>query len=505
MKREETKWNGAAFSDAPARIKKIWLRRKFSRPLHYVVPGLLLGFLLLLEIYSRSAAWLFNKAMESQELLRGTITVERIAASPFGHVVFEGLEWKDPMGRRILYIPDGGFTVDIYETLTQRFSSTTLEKLTLNHAAISVRLGDDMSVDFVRTLPPGERPKQPPKLKARSEYKTEAQMLAEGEQKRRAQRKRLEQGWKNFNRSDERFDLEILLNDCKLEVFYKHRHYLLEAVRLQANVDTKKDITLKLATGPFGGDMIGSGIFLNGKIDCRDTIPQCDLALIVDEVYPASLGFGMDIHDPLSMAVRFEGEITRPAGKGSLHFGRLRIPALDFSSIDGELQYKDAMFHFSNVYADVYGGKLAAEGWYNLDTRYYHIEGKGEKLQAKKALPKDSLRCLVELDIVVDCQGSPAKTSYGGDFVSGKGRYSWIPFESISGRFHNKEKKLDFYDVKIDFGKIVASTDALNVTNGKLKLSPIRLADNDGNLLLAYDPDTKELTDQYGSVHSLAR
>ena len=33
----------------------------------------------------------------------------------------------------------------------------------------------------------------------------------------------------------------------------------------------------------------------------------------------------------------------------------------------------------------------------------------------------------------------------------------------------------------------------------------IRLTDNDGNLLLAYDPDTKELTDQYGATHTLNR
>ena len=66
-------------------------------------------------------------------------------------------------------------------------------------------------------------------------------------------------------------------------------------------------------------------------------------------------------------------------------------------------------------------------------------------------------------------------------------------------------KQLDFYDVKIDFGKMTASTDALSITDGKLKLRPIRLTDNDGNLLLAYDPDSKELTDQYGATHTLDR
>lgn len=496
MKREDKNWLGTAFADGPARVKKLWLRRRFSHPLYYIVPGILLAFLLLLEIYSKSAAWLFNKAMENQDLLSGTITVERLVASPIGRVRFEELEWKDPEGKRILFIPEGGFTVDIFDTLTQHFTSTTLEKLTLDHATLSVRLHDDMSVDFVRAPAPQERSKQKPKLKARDEDKTEEQMIAEGEEKRRIQRERLEQDWKNYNHGDERLDLDVFLNDCRLEVFYKHRHYLLEAVRLQAVVDTKDKIRVKLATGPFGGDMIGSGIFLNGTIDCRKTTPTCDLSLIVDEVDPSSLGFGMDVHDPLSMAVRLEGELARPVGQGTLHFDRLRIPALDFSNVDGELRYEDAMFHFTDVNADVYGGKLAAEGWYNLDTRYYHIEGKGDNLRARKALPKDGLRCLVDLNIAVDCKGSVQKTSYAGSFISSRGRYRWLPFKSISGQFHDVGHDLDFYDVEIDFGGMKATTDALSIRKGKLTLQPIRVTDKNGNLLVTYDPASKELIDE---------
>ena len=494
MNHKHREWLGTAFADNPARLKKLWLRKKFSHPLYYIVPGLLIGFFLLLELYSLSAAWLFNKAMEDQDLLSGTITAEHILASPFGYVYFEGLEWKDPEGKRILYIPDGEFTVDILDTLLQRFSSTSIERLELNRAKLSIRLNEDMSVDFVRSPAPPQ-PKKNPKLKARDEDKTEAQILAEAEEKRQRERQQAEQEWKNFNHSGEWLDLHILLDNCMLEVFYRERHYLLEAVRLHMDLDSKDKMKLKLATGPFGGTMIGSGIFVEGIIDFKKTVPQCDLMMLIDAVDPSSLGFGMDVHDPLSMAVRFEGEITHPVGKGTLHFDRLRIPALDFSNVDGEIDYEDAMINFTDVHADVYGGKLAAEGWYNLDTRYYYITGHGENLRAKKALPDAGLRCFVVLDISVESKGSVSRTSYGGSFVSSKGRYRWLPFKSLSGQFHNLGKKLDFYDVKIDFGGTVATTDAFTIDNGKLKLNPIRVTDKDGNPLVTYDPDTKSLID----------
>ncbi len=495
MNHKHREWLGTAFADNPARLKKLWLRKKFSHPLYYIVPGLLIGFFLLLELYSLSAAWLFNKAMEDQDLLSGTITAEHILASPFGYVYFEGLEWKDPEGKRILYIPDGEFTVDILDTLLQRFSSTSIERLELNRAKLSIRLNEDMSVDFVRSPAPRAQPKKKPKLKARDEDKTEAQILAEAEEKRQRERQQAEQEWKNFNHSGEWLDLHILLDNCMLEVFYRERHYLLEAVRLHMDLDSKDKMKLKLATGPFGGTMIGSGIFVEGIIDFKKTVPQCDLMMLIDAVDPSSLGFGMDVHDPLSMAVHFEGEVTRPVGKGTLHFDRLRIPALDFSNVDGEIDYEDAMINFTDVHADVYGGKLAAEGWYNLDTRYYYITGHGENLRAKKALPDAGLRCFVVLDISVESKGSVSRTSYGGSFVSSKGRYRWLPFKSLSGQFHNLGKKLDFYDVKIDFGGTVATTDAFTIDNGKLKLNPIRVTDKDGNPLVTYDPDTKSLID----------
>ena len=477
-----------------SRVRNLW--RHLPRFLRYGVPTSLIAAFLILEFFSRSAALIFDRVMQDQEMLNGTITVEKLIASPFGYVSFQGLEWKDVEGKRILFIPDGSFRVDVLDVLTKDFSSLTIEELTLNRAAISLRFNDDMSVDFVRTPSRQERAQsRKPTLKARDEDKTEEQLIAEGEARRRAQRERLEQDWTNFNQEGRPLDLHIYLNDCRVEVFYRDRHYLLEAVRFSMDCDSTDDTYIKLATGPFGGTMVGGGIFLEGKIDFEYTVPECDLALIVDAVDPSSLGFGMDLHDPLSMNVRLEGAISHPTGRGELHLDKLRIPGLHFTDVNGHIYYKDSMIHFSDVRAQVFDGTLNARGWYNLDTRYYFIGGHGQQLSAKRALPKDKLQCFVDLDIAVDSKGSVKKTAYSGRFVSGEGTYRWIPFRSIRGRFHNLDKKLDFYDVKIDLGGLIAKTDALSMNKGHLTFLPIHVTDQNGNPLVIYDPDRKELID----------
>ena len=479
-----------------AHLKKEWLRQNVRHPFRDLVLGILVLAFLLLEIYSRSAAFIFDLALEDQEMLQGTVTVEKLTASPTGFVHFEGLEWKDVQGKRILFIPDGSFSVDILDVIMNDFSSLTIEELTLNRAAISLRFNDDMSVDFVRTPVRREKPPQKDsKLKSRNENKTEAQLKAEGEARRRAQRERLEQDWTNFKHDGKRLKMHVNLNDCRVEVFYRDRHYLLGAVRLRADFDTHADTFIKLATGPFGGTMIGSGLFLEGKIDFDEPVPACDLSLIVDAVDLSSLGFGMNLHDPLSMNLRLEGAVSHPVGHGSLHLAKLRIPGLDFTNVEGNLDYKDSLILFSDVRANVFDGTLTAAGWYNLDTRYYFIGGHGQQLSAKKALPKDKLQCLVDLDIHVDSKGSVKKTSYSGKFVSGGGSYDWIPFRSIRGRFHNLDKKLDFFDVNIDFGGLIARTDALSMERGRLTFRPIHVTDANGNPLVTYDPEKKELID----------
>ena len=103
-----------------------------------------------LEVFSRGAAEIFNREMSKQDMLRGTITVEKLIAHTSGRVRFENLEWKDPKGNTILFAPEGGFKVKIWDVLRGHFDAETIEELTLKEAVFSVHFSKDMKVDFVR-------------------------------------------------------------------------------------------------------------------------------------------------------------------------------------------------------------------------------------------------------------------------------------------------------------------------------------------------------------------
>ena len=255
-------------------LKKIHHRINYKKSMGYGILPIIVLVLVILEILSHSAAFLFNYAMERQEMLKGTITVEEIYADLTGHVVFENLEWKDPRGHTLLLIPDGRFAVRLWDVITFNFKSTTIQDLTLNNAVISLRLDDKMEIDVVRPSPDVE-----PVTKALDEHKegwedevdlapkTEEEIKARAERRRRRQQQQMQRDWRNFNQEERKIKLDLALNKCSMEIFYKDRHYLLGAVYLEAHIDTDNELFFRAHTGRFGGTMVGSGMTFHGNVD----------------------------------------------------------------------------------------------------------------------------------------------------------------------------------------------------------------------------------------------
>ena len=461
-----------------------------------ILPVVIVIIFIVLNTLSRSAAVIFNKVMAEQKMLNGTVTVEKIDANIFGEVTFNNFLWKDFRGNTIVEIPKGNFKVKIFDVLTKNFQSTTIQALNLTNATVSLNLEEDMQFDFIGHSQDFKKVSKDMKNNSDSwekkislVNKTEEELKQAGELRRKIQQERIESGWRNFNLDERKINLNLTLENCRIEIFYRKQHYLISGVNFETKINTDDAMTLKVYTGLFGGTMIGRGMRINGKIDFKPEIPQCDLAILLQEVDPSSLGFGLNIHDQMTLSAHFSGSISKPVGNGVLNMRELHIPGLDFKNLEGSVLYEDSTLQFKDVNAEVYGGKLFAHGDYNLDTRYYNIYGEGKNLKTYYALPKSHLHCDVDLEITIQSKGNARKTFTSGKFSSTKGRYSVFKIDSISGKFKTSYNSINFYDVEIAIWNYKIATDALSIENKKLKLNPIQIIDENDNVLMTYVRD----------------
>ena len=105
---------------------------------------------------------------------------------------------------------------------------------------------------------------------------------------------------------------------------------------------------------------------------------------------------------------------------------------------------------------------------------------------------------VVDLNLMLMCNGNPRNILAYGDFKSGKGHYSLLPFNSLEGRFTNRFRELHIYNAVIDtpFGRV--STDAFSIVNSKLHLGKIILTDQDtGKNVTIREEDKVKPQDQH--------
>ena len=447
-----------------------------------IIAGII-TMLVLAQLARRGAAEIFNREMEKQTMLRGNITVESLMAHINGDVSFENLVWKEPDGDLVLHVPEGSFHVRPWDVITRNFKSTTIQQLTLKNAVISVRFDENMQVDFLDQKPAKlVHPKEEKEKKEEQKQDTEAE-----------EEYVFDDDGINFNPEGRRLRTEIVLDDCRLEARYRKRHYVLNNVYMKLELHTSGMSHIDLSTGKFGGTMRGGGMSVFGDINFKAAVPAADVDISVREVDPSSLGFGMNVHDLMTVVAKLQGPVTGPSGRGTVKMKELNIPALQFTDVIGDVNYNNGLFRFSDVHAKVFGGTLLARGYYNMDSRRYRIYGNGKGLDSRRALRDLRFACPVDLNINLECDGNPRNILADGDFKSGKGRYSLIPIDSLQGRFSNRFRELVIFDAVIStpFGKV--STDAFSIIDGKLHLGKIVFTDPvTGEVLMVREKKEKD-------------
>ena len=475
-------------------IRSYWTKYKqlYKKGLKGIAAFLAIGaivFFVLATIASRGMGVIFNEVMARQTMMRGTVTVESLSATPWGTLSFTDLVWTDPDGRKLVTVPSGKIRVNMWDVVTHNFKASAINGIELDDAVIVVDLDENNRIDFVPPSPDVKKPLNEVAPRPKVPRKTTQERQEE-----------LGKRVRNFNWEGQHLDLTIKLRNNQLEIFDRNRHYVMKDVNARIVLDSNRAIHIDMETGKFGGTAIGNGLVLKGRVDLKDVLkhrmPQLDLQFDVKGVDPSSLGFGENIHDAMTLLTKVTGDFNRPFAKGRVTMPILRIPALTFDNIVGDVTYQDGILNFSNVNANVFNGKLEAKGVYNLDTRAYTITGVAKDLDSSVALKTPEFLVPVSANLNFKSEGMPRDMEVWGNFWSGEGHYMLIPIQSITGNFHNKGRHLSFSDVKVNTRVTTISTNALRIDDGQLTMGPLNITSHGGSNFILYDEDSLNELDE---------
>ena len=475
-------------------IRSYWTKYKqlYKKGLKGIAAFLAIGaivFFVLATIASRGMGVIFNEVMARQTMMRGTVTVESLSATPWGTLSFTDLVWTDPDGRKLVTVPSGKIRVNMWDVVTHNFKASAINGIELDDAVIVVDLDENNRIDFVPPSPDVKKPLNEVAPRPKVPRKTTQERQEE-----------LGKRVRNFNWEGQHLDLTIKLRNNQLEIFDRNRHYVMKDVNARIVLDSNRAIHIDMETGKFGGTAIGNGLVLKGRVDLKDVLkhrmPQLDLQFDVKGVDPSSLGFGENIHDAMTLLTKVTGDFNRPFAKGRVTMPILRIPALTFDNVVGDVTYQDGILNFSNVNANVFNGKLEAKGVYNLDTRAYTITGVAKDLDSSVALKTPEFLVPVSANLNFKSEGMPRDMEVWGNFWSGEGHYMLIPIQSITGNFHNKGRHLSFSDVKVNTRVTTISTNALRIDDGQLTMGPLNITSHGGSNFILYDEDSLNELDE---------
>lgn len=475
-------------------IRSYWTKYKqlYKKGLKGIAAFLAIGaivFFVLATIASRGMGVIFNEVMARQTMMRGTVTVESLSATPWGTLSFTDLVWTDPDGRKLVTVPSGKIRVNMWDVVTHNFKASAINGIELDDAVIVVDLDENNRIDFVPPSPDVKKPLNEVAPRPKVPRKTTQERQEE-----------LGKRVRNFNWEGQHLDLTIKLRNNQLEIFDRNRHYVMKDVNARIVLDSNRAIHIDMETGKFGGTAIGNGLVLKGRVDLKDVLkhrmPQLDLQFDVKGVDPSSLGFGENIHDAMTLLTKVTGDFNRPFAKGRVTMPILRIPALTFDNVVGDVTYQDGILNFSNVNANVFNGKLEAKGVYNLDTRAYTITGVAKDLDSSVALKTPEFLVPVSANLNFKSEGMPRDMEVWGNFWSGEGHYMLIPIKNITGNFHNKGRHLSFSDVKVNTRVTTISTNALRIDDGQLTMGPLNITSHGGSNFILYDEDSLNELDE---------
>ena len=441
---------------------KRWL--KGGLVLFLAVPVIAYGFLLFL---SYRAADIFNYVAEHRQLFPGTVTVERLSATPLGTVSFENLSWTSPEGVLLAEIPVGEFHIKPLDVLLRHVGTRSITYLRTEGAYLHLILDENMELK-------GFRPEGEPRAEEKKE------------------KKKKEPGLSMVGLKSERpFKCQIEFKGGTIEAeapgnkkTSPRRHFVIGHADLTGKINTRDKMHLNITGGQFSGTVEAGAFYLTGNVDFAQEVPTYDFFLKLADCNPESLDVGMKLKDFATVEGRLTGQLPQPVFDGKVSFKELNLPALKFTEVQGDCHYEAGRFTAHDVGANIFGGTVEAKGYFDLEEKAWGLDLHGEGLKGSAAVRSKSLQCRVALNLHMEENRLRKTKSTRGDFRSGAGSYRLIPFNSLSGRFEQEgwSKKITFRDAVISLATGDVMTDAFSIEKGQLTLDPVYLREGEESL-----------------------
>lgn len=406
-------------------------------------------FLVLCEIASRQAAQIFNKEMAKQKVLAGSVVAEKLSADLWGNVYFTNLHWISPDGDALVDVAQGRLKVSTWDIVRKKPSLSSIKELELENAFFHIGFNDAMHADV---------------LKRPFNEKAEANISVAKN--------------KNLQLPEKIPNMKLILKNNVLSAEYSNRRFILNDVNGTIAVEKHKTLEIHLSAGKFGGNIVGNGLNIDGKVMLE--VPQMvHLNLGLYKVLPSSLGLS-NIDDLMTITGEVKGLLAKPTIDGAISMDELNLPGLNFTKIQGNYHYANGLISLDNVNGGIYGGNVEAYGLYHFDDRSYKIDAHGTKLMASVAARNNMINCDVDLDIKFRNDGNRKNSLTYGSFKSSSGTYMLVPFKSIRGTFSNQNKEIRFMDVIIETELGNIESHAFKIINGKLHMDGLFFVDKDG-------------------------
>ncbi len=246
-------------------------------------------------------------------------------------------------------------------------------------------------------------------------------------------------------------------------------------------------VALKDASVLVNGQKMTAG----GTMTLTEAGLALDLDLAAAAFDPAALGT-MPLQGAIAFQAKLTGSPDNPKARGTFTMARGSFGEVAFTDGRGNFSYAGGTLTLSDTQATAWDGTLFLQGDVVPATKAYRMTANGRNVDAAQLSDKD-IHGRADFDARLSGQGSSGGQAVGS-FRIGEGKFSGIPFLSMTGDFAKQGKKMSFQNIVVNTIGGSFRAEGTNV-GSVVKLKRL----GDGAVTNPVEAVKKSVTDKVGS------